>query len=138
MAISIKSGRNIKEDGIVYWYLLKIYPLICKMQNKQKYEFKVSCVYYYWGKKKKTKQITLIILWHDTMKGHDILDGRTVHKESKGNSTYLDSINLLSHSCDWCLWNDRRYQGKNKRQKENNTSRKLEEKILHLMEGWFK
>ena len=55
---------------------------------------------------------------------HDILDGRTVWKESKGNSACLDSINLLSHSCDWCLWNDRKYHGKNKRQKENNASRK--------------
>ena len=42
MEISSKSGRNIKEDGIAYWYLLKIYPLICNMQNKHKYEFKVS------------------------------------------------------------------------------------------------
>ena len=29
---------------------------------------------------------------------HDIMDGRTVQKESKGNSTCLDSINLLSQA----------------------------------------
>ena len=45
MEISSKSRGNIKEDGIVYWHLLKIYPLICNMQNKHnKYEFKVSSV----------------------------------------------------------------------------------------------